>query len=279
MQQRKLQILPHQRNKCKKIKRAGQRNQRKKCCQSDQGGHIGQRGKKRRKARARNEASGFFRDGKIDDAENGANAKAADGELHEHGETPTPVDGAIPKAQPNDVEQQLKICSWNIRRGLIKRELELKNILKSEKVNIMFLVETDLTMLNGKEDYKIEGYETILQKTDQNTEKIRIIGLVEEEMRNITKVRNDLMTKEFPSIWLEITRSKQKNLLICGFYREWTRNGNNSENEQSVRLKILINQMERATNEKKQSYCWEMQICVLINGMKKPTTSSNWQQS
>jgi hypothetical protein len=185
------------------------------------------------------------------------------------------VDGDIPKAQPNDVEQQLKICSWNIRRGLIKRELELKSILKTEKVNIMFLVETDLTMLNGKEDYKIEGYETILQKTDQNTEKIRIIGLVEEEMRNITKVRN-----EFPSIWLEITRSKQKNLLICGFYREWTRNGNNSENEQSVRLKILINQMERATNEKKKLlYCWEMQICVLTNGMKKPTTSSNWQQS
>ncbi len=143
----------------------------------------------------------------------------------------------------------------------------------------MFLVETDITMLNGKEDYKIEGYETILQKTDQNMEKIRIIGLVEEEMRNITKVRTDLMTKEFPSIWLEITRSKQKNLLICGFYREWTRNGNSSENEQSVRLKILINQMEQATNEKKLSYCWEMQICVLTNGMKKPTTSSNWQQN
>ena len=95
------------------------------------------------------------------------------------------------------------------------------------------------------------GYQTVLQKTDQNTEKIRIIGLVKEEMRNITKVRNDLMTKDFPSIWLEITRSKQKNLLICSFYLEWTRNGNNSENKQSVRLKILINQMEQATNKKK----------------------------
>ncbi len=105
----------------------------------------------------------------------------------------------------------------------------------------MFLVETDITMLNGKEDYKIEGYETILQKTDQNMEKIRIIGLVEEEMRNITKVRTDLMTKEFPSIWLEITRSKQKNLLICGFYREWTRNGNNSENEQLLDLHRALN--------------------------------------
>jgi len=208
MQQRKLQILSHQRNKCKKIKRSSQRKQ---CCQRDQrdhGGHTGKRGKKRRKAGARNEVTGFFRDGKIDDAENGENAKSAYGELHEHGETPTPVDGAIPKVQPNDMEQQLKICSWNIRRGLIKRELELKNILNSEKVNIMFLVETDITMLNGKKEYKIEGYETILQKTEQNTEKIRIIGLVKEEMLNISKVRNDLMTKEFPSIWLEVTRSK-----------------------------------------------------------------------
>jgi len=143
----------------------------------------------------------------------------------------------------------------------------------------MFLVETDITMLNGKEDYKIEGYETILQKTDQNMEKIRIIGLVVEEMRNITKVKTDLMTKEFPSIWLEITRSKHKNLLIWGFYQEWTRNGINSENEQLVRLKILINQMEQATNKKKLSYCLEMQICVLTNGMKKPITSSNWQLS
>ena len=72
------------------------------------------------------------------------------------------MDGAIPKVQPNDVEQQLKICSWNIQRGLIKRELEPKNILKAEKVNIMFLVKTDITLLNGKEDFKIEGYETIL---------------------------------------------------------------------------------------------------------------------
>ena len=71
----------------------------------------------------------------------------------------------------------------------------------------MFLVETDITMLNGKEDYKIEGYETILQKTDQNMEKIRIIGLIEEEMRNITKVRTDLMTKEFPLVSTQISIS------------------------------------------------------------------------
>jgi len=86
------------------------------------------------------------------------------------------VDGDVPKAQPNVMEQQLEICSLNIRHGLLKRELELKNMLNSEKLDIMFLVETDTKMIKGKDNYKIDGYETIIQKTDTNTEKIRIIA-------------------------------------------------------------------------------------------------------
>jgi len=77
---------------------------------------------------------------------------------------------------------------------------------------------------------------------------------VEEELQGVKKIRDDLMVTEFPSIWLEVTNSKQNNLLICGFYQEWTKDGKKSENEQSTRLKILINQMEQATKEKKPSY-------------------------
>jgi len=52
---------------------------------------------------------------------NGKNAESTDGELHEHGETPNSMDGDIPKAQPNIMQQQIKICSWNIRCGFEKR--------------------------------------------------------------------------------------------------------------------------------------------------------------
>ena len=179
--------------------------------------------------------------------------KPADGEVNNLGQSSNPVYGAVPKTQPWKLQQMLKICSWNIRRGLLKRELELKDMLNSEKLNIMFLVETDTKMLHGKNDYKIEGYETILQKTNKSNEKIRIICLVKEETFKCTKIREDLMSSEFPTIWLEITRNNQKNLLVCGFYREWTRNGNNTENEQSLRLKIIIDQMERATRENKST--------------------------
>ena len=124
-----------------------------------------------------------------------------------HGKSSNSVYGSVPKTQPWEMHQLLKICSWNIRRGLIKRELELKDMLNSEKLNIMFLVETDTKLSNGKSDYKIEGYATVLQKTNQSTDKIRIIGLVEEDTLKYTKIREDLMSTEFPTIWFEIIRT------------------------------------------------------------------------
>ncbi len=37
------------------------------------------------------------------------------------------------------------------------------------------------------------------------------------------------MSTEFPTIWLEIIRTNYKNLLVCGFYGEWTRNDDSTE--------------------------------------------------
>jgi hypothetical protein len=120
------------------------------------------------------------------------------------------VYGSVTKAQPWEMHQLLKICSWNIRRGLMKRELELKDMFNSEKLNIMFLVIIYTKLPNGKSDYKIEGYATVLHKTNQVTDKIRIIGLVEEDTFKYTKIREGLMSTEFPTIWLEILRTNYK---------------------------------------------------------------------
>jgi len=59
------------------------------------------------------------------------------------------------------------------------------------------------------------------------------------------------MSNEFPTIWLEIIRNKCKNLLVCGFYQELTRNDDSTEAGPSQRMKILIDQMERAAKENK----------------------------
>ena len=36
------------------------------------------------------------------------------------------------------------------------------------------------------------------------------------------KVRKDLMSKEFPSIWIEVNDTQNSHILMAGFYRQWT---------------------------------------------------------
>ena len=53
--------------------------------------------------------------------------------------------------------KELTCCTWNIRRGLITREAELKNILQTNQIDIMFLTETD-SIIKNENDYCIDGY-------------------------------------------------------------------------------------------------------------------------
>ena len=47
-------------------------------------------------------------------------------------------------------ETTIKIGCWNIRRGLLRREKELEELLNRENIQIMFLVETDDTRIKEK---------------------------------------------------------------------------------------------------------------------------------
>ena len=59
-------------------------------------------------------------------------------------------------------QNKLTIGCWNIRRGLVRREKELEEILRKETVDVMFLVEADTSSINKEKDYTIAGYRTIL---------------------------------------------------------------------------------------------------------------------
>ena len=62
------------------------------------------------------------------------------------------------------------IVSWNIRRGLICREAELKEILLKNRIGIIFLVETDVKEVNAPEDYIINGYSIVVQMKENATD-------------------------------------------------------------------------------------------------------------
>ena len=58
-------------------------------------------------------------------------------------------------------ENELRLCCWNIRRGLVKREHEITELLRKEKLDVLFLVETDSYAIMEEKDYIIPGLKTI----------------------------------------------------------------------------------------------------------------------
>ena len=113
------------------------------------------------------------------------------------------------------VNKEFKIATWNIKRGLVKRELEIKELLNKEKINILFLTETDIILCNT-EDYKIEGFTTIFQKRESENEKIRIVALIKEDVESQISVKESLMSTDVPSIWLELKAEHSVPFVICG---------------------------------------------------------------
>ena len=119
-------------------------------------------------------------------------------------------------------QETLIISTWNIRRGLIVREIELKNMLNDEKIDIMFVTETDTKTLENEKSYQVEGYNTIFPQRKNADSKVRIICLAKINLYARIKIRRDLMSGDFPSIWLELSNGIHKSLLIAGFYRQWS---------------------------------------------------------
>ena len=92
---------------------------------------------------------------------------------------------------------------FKIQHGLITKELELTHMLDDEKLDIIFLTETDTKAISKPEDYKIPGYDTVLPLNDGKNPVTRILGLVKSNIANQITLRTELMSNNFLSIWLE----------------------------------------------------------------------------
>ena len=79
--------------------------------------------------------------------------------------------------KPNNWNRALKCGTWNIRRGLLTREAELKNLLIQENLDILFLTETDSKNLVNDESYVIQGYKTILPLISLESDTVRLCVL------------------------------------------------------------------------------------------------------
>ena len=93
----------------------------------------------------------------------------------------------------------------------------------------------------GLAEDTIPGYETIIAKP-KDSGRVRIIAFVSKKLN--FEVRSDLMSNDLSTIWIEIKRAQQKNVLCGGIYREWT----TTEPED---LQKICSQVKKASKEKK----------------------------
>merc|ERR1712066_52780 len=106
----------------------------------------------------------------------------------------------------------------NIGKGITNsKETEIQNLIENQKLDILVLQETEWR--NDSGIFQIEGYKTILPKQAKDQTIIRAMMLIKEDIE--FKTREDLMTTEIPSIWIEIQVDPKQKILVNGIYREW----------------------------------------------------------
>ena len=149
----------------------------------------------------------------------------------------------------------IKLGSFNICRGLYKKEEQLIHFVTQNNFDFFGIQETDIIEFDPKVPFTIKGYKTFsaIEKKKSNT--MRLLCLVKNELE--VKERKDLMSDNFSSIWLEIRGSDGKKVLISYIYREFNDlcNGLLSNSEQAERLKIFADQVEQASQESNLLLC------------------------
>ena len=144
-------------------------------------------------------------------------------------------------------KRHLIIGTWNVRRGLVRRELEIIELLRKENLDVLFLTETD-TKRSNLANYSLQGYSTHFQMGDEDSSNIRIVALVKDNSGIVFKLREDLMSKSFPSIWLEAEDKYRSKSLFGGFYRQWSSNGKLAVPEQISQIELFVDQINEAAN-------------------------------
>ena len=96
--------------------------------------------------------------------------------------------------------------------------------LKVYEIDLLFLTETDI-VLDSETDFKIKDFNTYFPTRENKSDQIRIIALLRKSLEDTIKVKNVFMSKEFPSIWFEMSEIIKAHTFIAGFYRQWSWKG------------------------------------------------------
>ena len=140
---------------------------------------------------------------------------------------------------------------WNAGGGFLKNKIhEVENVINGYKPHLLGISETCFKECHDISDVQIQDYEIFFSKTLENpTLKVSRCAVYVHKDVVKPKLRLDLMSNEFSSVWLEINLPRQKRILIGNVYRDWQYL--NQPDNSSLNIEA---QLERFT---KFIECWE----------------------
>ena len=147
----------------------------------------------------------------------------------------------------------IRICHWNKGGSHLKNKMqEVRNIVGEVHPHILGLSEANFIKDHDHNLVQIQDYDLHLplSHADPDLNCSRIVAYTHKSL--VAKLRSDLMSSEFSSIWLEVGLPRQKKFLVCQIYREWQLVNSNLENSsnrvdhQLSRWLVFLDQWEKA---------------------------------
>ena len=152
----------------------------------------------------------------------------------------------------NRANRGIKLAHWNAGSAhLCNKMNELEQVVSGLHPHVLGISEANFKLGHDLDDVQLKDYDLILSKTIENEElKISRIACYKHSSM-VGKVREDLMSSSFSSIWLELGLPGKKKFLVCQLYREWQYMGqadrdSRSIPQQMVRWLMFLEQWERA---------------------------------
>ena len=138
---------------------------------------------------------------------------------------------------------------------------QVEQVISCYSPHIFGISEANLFAKHNINEVQMKDYELITAKTMENPRLQYSRVVVYKHSSIISKVRTDLMSEEFSSIWIECGLPRKRKFLVCNLYREWQYLGQGEDrssldvNNQLARWLIFIDQFERALATGLEVYC------------------------
>ena len=152
----------------------------------------------------------------------------------------------------------IKLCHWNAGSAHLENKTsEIEKLVADYSPHILGISEANLHKKHGMDNCKIADYDLITSNTMNNKALQVSRVVVYKHISLVAKVREDLMSDRFSSIWLEVGLPGKSKILVCNISRDWQYLGqpdhsSHGISEQLARWILFLEQWEEALDTGKE---------------------------